>query len=145
MREHHNAHLNLWNKIDQWTLKKGTWISVDISEKLDLDDSIDRYGYGYIKHELKLNNNTIYVNWFTLGEYPYVGNNYGKTWHELFNQLRSQPIGNISSNYCESWPSGQCVDGFYRDLHIDFGSCSESGIICFLELGYSFTSSNEDF
>ena len=21
MREHHNAHINLWNKIDQWTLK----------------------------------------------------------------------------------------------------------------------------
>ena len=20
MREHHNAHINLWNKIDQWTL-----------------------------------------------------------------------------------------------------------------------------
>ena len=46
MREHHNAHINLWNKIDQWTLKARKYERTTLERKLkkveyDSDDSDD--------------------------------------------------------------------------------------------------------
>ena len=79
---------------------KGTWISIEMSEKFDPDLET-------ITHILKLNNDVVYTK-------------------ERFNQPNE-----ITNIICDELFYRFCVEGFYRNLKIDFGTCGEQGSNCF--------------
>ena len=90
---------------------KGTWITVEVIKYIDRDT-------GIIMNVLKLNNNLVYSK-----------TEESDSIKSLVDKSQSVEIFN---NVCSEILAGVCVDGFYRNLQVDFGTCGGPGLNEFL-------------
>ena len=79
---------------------KGTWISVEV---------IVERPFAQVISSLKLNNHLVYSN------------------VDEFDFLKSLEPVELFGEFCHDYLGNVCVEGFYRNLQIDFGTCGEPG------------------
>ena len=96
-------------------LPMGSWISIEVSEKAYRLPS-----HPFISNSIKLNNNEVY-------SARYVPD--GK---DII--LKNQPLEDLSGfktpggNFRCLVNDQSCVEGFYRNLKVDFGTCDGTGL-----------------
>ena len=99
-----------WDTL-HFTFPKGTWVNVEVIAELNPT-------LGFILHVLKLNNSIVH---YKIEQTDFV--------KSLLHDGQSvEAVG----EWCQPvTPIGGlqylCVDGFYRNLQIDFGTCGEPG------------------